>query len=828
MLASHVLQPRQGRHNRSPGRQPGVIRRFGVGSAYAAPDGAERRRSNNKAARYARLLALVLISSVAYSAGPAISRLDPPGAQRGTAVRLELVGAGFNDALRVHSEVPGAITPLTPEGPGTQRRPYLLEVSTDAPVGAYPIRVETEAGISNVLLFAVGSFPETVEEESELEEHLPVNDSDPFAQEITLPATVNATLNGPDKDIYRFEAKAGQRLDIEVESGRIGSAVDPILEVRDAAGRILARNNDARGIGTDARISLTAQETGPLFVSVHDTSFKARGRNHYRLKAGEFEYAELAFPLSGRRGETTKIELSGGNLAEPQTLSVSGDGVWAALQPRGEHVSSPVRFPLSAEPHAFESESSSLEPDVIVNGRIAKPGEHDSYTLDVKAGESWLIQARAAATGFSDLFALMTLKDQAGKKLGSAGDQEPDEPLSNLRVNNDLPGDPYLLIDIPEGVEQLEISIEDLLGRGGPGYGYQLSARQQPADFTLTMLTPYVNVPLQGSSTLTVNLDRRGYMGNVDLEVEGVPEDVVVSGGHIAAEFGGMTTARESRRGLLTLSPKPGAKLGPMELEVYGVAVNDKGERIRRKAEYSESMAVAYGSLTGRVAAEEAAVLEVVTPRRVRLIQGMTHDVKFAFNSRQPGVRPTNAVQLTNTPAVGNLRVIGSAKIKKGDTKGVFHVNTTMGTPAMTFDLLLTADTMVAGRKQTIVSPAIVFEIVQGYEVDAPAAPVAIEPGKGALISGEFRRQPEFDSPVTIKATNLPPGVTCSEAVLSGEASRYELKCSAEKDAATGEYAVELAANSYLAGRDTEEVPYNIPPVEAELRIRGARMAGSR
>ena len=780
------------------------------------------------AACCARAVSLIFAVSCAYSAGPALARLEPPGAQRGTAVRLELVGAGLDGELQVHSDVPGALTPLTPDGPGTKQRPYLLEVSADAPVGAYPIRVETEAGVSNVLLFAVGSFTETVEEESEFEEHLPLNDSSDSAQEITLPATVNATLSGPDRDVYWFNAKAGQRLDIEVESKRIGSAVDPILDVRDASGRVLARNNDARGIGADSRISLTAEVAGKLFVSVHDASFKAQGRNHYRLKAGQFQYAELAYPLSGRRGEATEIELTGGSLTEAQILSVSGDGNWANLQPLGEHVSSPVRFPLTSEAHAFEGDGALLKPEVIVNGRIAVAGEIDSYTLNVESGESWLIQARAAATGFSDLYALLTLKDQTGKKLGSAGDQEPAEPLSNLRVNNDLPGDPYLLIEVPDGVERLDISIEDLLGRGGDGYGYQLSARQQPADFTLTMLTPYVNVPLQGAATISVNLDRRGYMGKVDLEVEGAPDDVIVTGGHIAAEFGGMTTARESRRGLLTLSPKPGAKLGPMELEVYGVAVNEKGETIRRKAEYAETMSTTYRELTGRVAEPEAAVLEVISPRRVRLIQGMTHDVKFSFSSRQPGVRPTGVVNLSNTPSVGNLRVIGGGKIKKGDTTGVFHVNTTMGTPAMTFDLLLTADTMVAGRKQTIVSPAIVFEIVQGYEVDPPSDPVTIEPGKGALISGEFRRQPEFDSPVTITATNLPNGMSCSQAVLSGEDARYDLECSAEKDASAGEYAAELAANSYLADRDTEEVPYNIPPVRAEIRIGGARMAGSR
>ncbi|MEZ5363516.1 MAG: hypothetical protein R2748_14535 [Bryobacterales bacterium] len=151
-----------------------------------------------------------------------------------------------------------------------------------------------------------------------------------------------------------------------------------------------------------------------------------------------------------------------------------------------------------------------------------------------------------------------------------------------------------------------------------------------------------------------------------------------------------------------------------------------------------------------------------------------------------------------------------------------------MGTPEMTFDLTLSADAMINGRRQRIYSPMMLFEVVQGYAIEAPAEPVPIEPKGKAVISGVFRRDPEFKSVVKLKATNLPLEVECSEVTLEGDASRYELSCTAGQNVEPGDYPIELAATSYLAGRDTQQTPYNIPPVEAALTVKGAAMASDK
>lgn len=210
----------------------------------------------------------------------------------------------------------------------------------------------------------------------------------------------------------------------------------------------------------------------------------------------------------------------------------------------------------------------------------------------------------------------------------------------------------------------------------------------------------------------------------------------------------------------------------------------------------------------------------MLTPLHVRLIQGMGHDIEYSFHARDEGARLTDRVGVNNIPSVGNIRVIGQAKNKKGAKEGVLHLNTTMGTLPMTFDVVLSAEAMIGGRKRTVASSAITFEVVQGYRVEPPAEPIEISSGGVAEISGVFHREPDFTAPVTVKANNLPLGVACEPAEVRGAPARYRLSCEATSSAQPGEYEVELAPASTLAGRDKELVPYRIEPVTAQITVK--------
>ena len=177
---------------------------------------------------------LLATSALLIAGGPALTRVDPPGGRAGTALRLTLVGNGLDGKLTVHSKIPGVLTQLSSADEGKE---YLLEIDGEAAVGAYPLQVESEAGLSNTLLFSVSSFPETVEKESTLKRHLPANDSAPNAESLVVPGTVNGTLVGADRDLYRLQLASGDNLTFEVESQRLGSAIDPAIVITDADGK---------------------------------------------------------------------------------------------------------------------------------------------------------------------------------------------------------------------------------------------------------------------------------------------------------------------------------------------------------------------------------------------------------------------------------------------------------------------------------------------------------------------------------------------------------------------------------------------------------------
>jgi hypothetical protein len=102
-----------------------------------------------------------------------------------------------------------------------------VEVTIESPLGPALNKVEV----------ALGDDPDLAEREP--------NDTTARAQLVTPPASVHGRLAGtggkPDADLFRFRAAKGQTLVFTVLADRIGSRLDSVLEVLDAAGRPVPR-----------------------------------------------------------------------------------------------------------------------------------------------------------------------------------------------------------------------------------------------------------------------------------------------------------------------------------------------------------------------------------------------------------------------------------------------------------------------------------------------------------------------------------------------------------------------------------------------------------
>ena len=91
------------------------------------------------------------------------------------------------------------------------------------------MRIQTDDGISNPFLLAIGQLPQVVEKED--------NSTFETAQKIPdPPLVVEGQVAGNDVDFFRFHGKKGQAIFVDAQCARIGSGVDPSIRLT-AAGQ---------------------------------------------------------------------------------------------------------------------------------------------------------------------------------------------------------------------------------------------------------------------------------------------------------------------------------------------------------------------------------------------------------------------------------------------------------------------------------------------------------------------------------------------------------------------------------------------------------------
>ena len=800
---------------------------------------------------------------------PLLQKLDPAGGQQGKALVLELVGRNLPADLKMITPLPATFTPMTSgksgskmQGAGRQVLSYLVELDRDVSVGLYPIRVSSPQGLSNALLFSVGAFPEVREEESLLSTHQALNDSPGAGQELEqLPVTVTGTLYGPERDVYRIEGKKGDQLVFEVEARRAGSAIDPLIRLLDAQEREIASNDDAPGLDVDSRLDVRLPGSGTYYVVIHGSRFSEQSANFYRLKIGSFSFAEALFPLGGRRGSQVQVELLGGNLSEPTRLTLdldaAGEGRFLSVPIPGSPGALPLLFAVSDQPEVIApdgGESSELEPGTIVNGRILQPGEIDRFGLAVSPGESWTIQLGAAGLGTSRLSGVITVYDEEGKRMASGGDDSPSAGDARVIPRGLTSSDPYLNFTVPDGVTRVLISVEDLVERGGPSFGYRLEARREPPDFTLVLDEPFINLPQGGNARIGVLVNRRGYRGSIRLGVSGDVDGLAIQGGDISPDLRPLQFSVDF--GALTISAGPDAEPRIRKLVVWGETVSEEGPVIRRKA-LAPCLITNVAAGTGRSAAPTIrdvqqpftapwlglnlpvmvtnplpfrVVLEA--PPRNRLVQGAEETLRWRLEPEGPAV-PSPELVLIEVPGAKEVQVrfldeqsrplkFGALE-KPGFKGGDMRLKTTEGTPLGRFSVLVHADIKVGGETLRLYSEAISLEVIQGYQIEVLADSVSLGPGGKTRLVGQVSRSEGFNEPIDIHVENLPPGVSCAAVLVDTGEDQFGIPCEALDSSQPGDFDVELISSSVFPDHEKENVPYSIPAVQARLTVKGHR-----
>ncbi|MFN3325446.1 MAG: hypothetical protein ACK5AZ_18275 [Bryobacteraceae bacterium] len=677
-----------------------------------------------------RLLVLYSIAAALLAAPPSITELQPRGAQKGRPFVLTIVGDNLGQGAAVVSTLPASFTPLGAEKPGMADRyaTFLVEPTAEWNVGVYPIRVKGPNGISNILLFSIGAFPEIFEEESRPGALPNQNDSIENAQPLpTTPVTLNGTLRGPERDFYRVQVKAGERRVFEVDARRCGSAIDPVIRVLDASGKLIARSEDDPLLSLDPRLDITFEKAGYYYVELHDARFSTQAQNYYRLKTGAYEYASGVYPLGGPRGERVDVDLGGSKVKVDLASIGSAPQVFVNLP---ESPALPLPFAVGELPEVHEPVSGPLHAPVTVNGRLSKPEEIDRYEMAVQPGEEFIFELQARELGTSKLTGLITVYDENGNRLASAGDGPIPLDVGAVQVSSRTLGDPFLQFQVPDGVRRIAITVEDLAQRGGPVYAYRLSVVRASIDLRATIAAPFLNIPAGGTAVVGVTVERRGYLGPIRVEAVGLPPGAKVDGGDIPMEVPDPNNRANSRRAILSITAPPEMELSSEEIGFRVIAVEAEGGEIERPAKgigYSINVAGATEQgvvdrqrpLTGgwlglqlpvAMTDPAPAALSLALEHTERKEAGYEFRFRWNWELRDP-MQPLPETVQVDLPNFTDLRVIEMAAEKGNRRTGTFVVTSTLNTLPALYNIGVSGRLRSGGSEHVVSAPILSFTL---------------------------------------------------------------------------------------------------------------------
>ena len=526
-----------------------------------------------------------------------------------------------------------------------------VTAAPDAEPGQRELRLQTTLGLTNPLVFEVGQLPEFTEIEAKPGPEPPLRkkakvdagpriDTTLSETAITLPAVANGQILPGDVDRFRFKARKGQRLVVAVSARQLipylPDAVpgwfQATLALYDSKGNELAYADHFR-FSPDPVLYYEIPADGQYVVEIRDSIYRGREDFVYRIALGELPFVTSIFPLGGRAGASSTVELAGWNLpAQNLTLGDKQEG--PAVHPVSvrsrERVSNRVPFALDTLPECLEKEPNDRPGEaqqvalpVIVNGRIDRPDDFDVFRFEGRAGSRVVAEVYARRLN-SPLDSVLRLTDAAGRQLAANDDHE--DKGTGLVTHH---ADSWLAVTLPaDGTYYLQLG--DAQGKGGPEYGYRVRISPPRPDFELRVVPSSINARAGTTVPITVYALRKDeFAGDVTLALTGAPEGFALGGAWVP---GGQDRVRVT----LTVPSTPAEE--PVTLRLEGRATI-QGREVSRPVVPAEDMmqAFAYRHL---VPAQELKVavagrsgvrasLKILGETPVKIPAGGTAQVRF-------------------------------------------------------------------------------------------------------------------------------------------------------------------------------------------------------
>lgn len=774
-----------------------------------------------RSAAFAVVVGLALAGH-ARAEAPQLTEVRPYGVQRGVAADLSVQGSRLDPSTRIIAPFAFTATDTEPKSTLSALRKFKITVAPDTPVGIYSIRVRTDEGLSNPVLFAVGQLPQVAEKED--------NSTFDAAQPVPANAVVEGQAPGNDVDFFRFPGKKGQRILVDAQCARIGSGVDPTIRLTTAGRTYVASADDTAGLLTDARLVATLPEDGDYVVELSDSRYQGAGRPIYRLVIGEVPTAEEVFPLGGRAGEVIGLEYRGGTVGDSKIAAASLKGVpgLGLMQPRmtarmlglpGADLDLESAAPLvvSTYTELRESGDPAAPPPlgavpVVFNGRIDSKGDEDVFRLRTVPGERIRIKVDAASLG-SALDGVLQVKNPAGAVLATADDVP--NPLVPKGPNGAAPAintpDPSLDFAVPAGTNEVLLTLKDLKGEGGIGFPYRITVEPHPASsFDITLGDAQASLPKGGTAAIPVTIARQNYNGPITLTAENLPPGVTVKPGTV---FDGQLV------GVLTLEAAPDASFDLATIKVVG---EGKAGAVAIRAEATKPIVFAQqATLPTKVVVFDSLALAANAPTGIKAEVPAAFEVVHGFGGPIPikltrGKEAEDALAVAAYPLPPGVTVPASNIAAKA-VQGSATVNVTTDVPLGSFTIALNAKGKIQGKDRMFALPAVTLNVVRPVAVEAPAN-LEIKAGTTAELKGKVVRKAPFKDPVTIKLDGLPAGVKADPVTVPGDKADFVVKLTADAKAAAATGAAKATAAFQINKKD-----YPTPPAPVAIKVTAAK-----
>jgi hypothetical protein len=510
-----------------------------------------------------------------------------------------------------------------------------VTVAAHATPGPRELRLATPAALTNPLVFCVGQLPEFSRPKSDDGDQPPGrpfrNRNEPGAvppteMSITVPAIVNGQILPGGVDRFRFRARTGQRLVVAVAArDLIPYLADAVpgwfqatLAVYDAKGKELAYDDDYR-FRPDPVVFLRIPRDGEYIIEIKDAIYRGREDFVYRITIGELPYLTSIFPLGGRVGARTPVELKGWNLPATGLTQDGRDrkpGIVQLSVRRGELVSNRVPFALDTLPECVEKEPNSRPESaqpvtlpIIVNGRVDQPGDWDVFRFEGRAGDEIVAEVYARRLD-SPLDSVLKLTDAGGRQLAFNDDHE--DKGTGLNTHH---ADSWLTAKLPaDGTYYVHLG--DAQDKGGAEYAYRLRISPPTPGFDLRVVPSSVNVRGGASVALTVYALRKdGFSGEIQVALKDAPAGFALSGARVPAN-------QDHVRITLSAPPRPAEE--PFAVSLEGRATI-QGEEVVQPVVPAEDMMQAFAYRHLVPAAELLVLVSGRGPQRnpVRILSAM-------------------------------------------------------------------------------------------------------------------------------------------------------------------------------------------------------------